>query len=432
MLKNDNYSLIKHLYNDSFLQRIIEETKSLFLKNRMLVDNRQTLNISRTMAFISLLTIVLMTIYETLKGTILPNLTLWQSHIITILFAGFIAPIGAYYALKRIEELRLKAIKELNEKNIIAKELQKAHNTLEQRVKDRTFELKKLNEIMHEEIVLRKKIEEELRSYTEQIFESKTIVEQKNKQLIKLNKQLEESEKELKELIAAKDKFFSILAHDLRSPFNALLGSTEMLEHEAEDLEIDEIKAFAKSINNTSKNFYRLLENLLQWSRMQTGRIQYQPKYFVLESVINEIYFLFIGNAQQKQINLKIPQNFTHEVYADYDMISTIIRNLISNAIKFTNKGGTISILTGYQNEKVFFRISDNGVGIPKQKLAELFSINKNTSTRGTDNEKGTGLGLILCREFIELNKGHLSIESHEDIGSTFTIYLPKNNYLED
>ncbi len=436
MIKEYSLVIIKTIFANSLLQKI-------FLYFRLITENkgygsqtdiknptkRKSANISKSLAYVSLITIFLMTIYESVKEVLSPNLTLWQSHTITILFAGIIAPIGAYFALKRIEELRQKALLELDEKKIIGKELQKAHKNLEIRVIERTAELKTTNELLKDEINLRKTVEDELRINTAKIIESKKLLEEKNQQLLMLNEQLLNSEVELKGLVAAKDRFFSILAHDLRSPFNALLGSTEMLEREVEDLNHIEIKEFAKSINNSSRSFYRLLENLLQWSRMQTGKIIYQPKVFKIKNVINEVYILFCNSAEQKQITIAIKkfENGNYDVYADHDMIETVIRNLVSNAIKFTKENGVITIDCIEKNNQVFLSVTDNGVGIPQEKLDKLFNINENISTRGTKNEKGTGLGLLLCKEFMEMNYGKLFIESCPAVGSTFTICIPKS-----
>ncbi|MFH0735912.1 MAG: HAMP domain-containing sensor histidine kinase [bacterium] len=434
MLKEYSLYVIKSIYAESVLQKImlffrftVESKESTSVPKLKDPEYIKSANISKSLAFVSLLTIFLMTIYESVKSLIWSNLTLWQSHTITILFAGFIAPIGAYFALKRIEALRQKALLELDQKNSIGRELQKAHNNLEIRVKERTMELNKINELLKEEINLRKNVEHELRINTNKIIESKELLEEKNLLLLNLNDQLADSEKELKDLVAAKDKFFSILAHDLRSPFNALLGSTEMLEREAEELNTDEIKEFAKSINNSSKSFYKLLENLLQWSRMQTGRIVFQPTVFNIQTMINEVCNLFSHSAKQKNISIQNYDNEARLVYADHDMIDTIIRNLISNAIKFTNENGTIIIKIVENNNHVYLSIQDTGVGIPKNKIDKLFSLKENNSTRGTKNEKGTGLGLILCREFIEINGGKLITESTLGIGSTFTINIPKS-----
>ena len=434
MLKEYSLNIIKNLYAESLLQKTMiffrlqilpkENLNITKLKNS---EKTKSANISKSLAFVSLLTIFLMTIYESVKSLIWSNLTLWQSHTITILFAGFISPIGAYFALKRIEALRQKALMELDQKISIGIELQKAHNNLEIRVKERTTELNKINELLKDEINLRKNVEHELRINTNKIIESKKLLEDKNLLLLKLNDQLAESEKELKDLVAAKDKFFSILAHDLRSPFNALLGSTEMLEREAEELNTSEIKEFAKSINNSSKSFYKLLENLLQWSRMQTGRIIYQPTIFNIQNIINEVNNLFSHSANQKNISILHCNKEPHTVYADHDMIETVIRNLISNAIKFTNVNGKIIIKIVENNNHVYLSIQDTGVGIPKNKIDKLFSLKENTSTRGTKDEKGTGLGLILCREFIEMNGGKLITESALGIGSTFTVNIPKS-----
>jgi PAS domain S-box-containing protein len=252
----------------------------------------------------------------------------------------------------------------------------------------------------------------------------------KLKQLIQrlelVNNQLKDSEEELKSTNASKDKFFSIIAHDLRSPFNSLLNFSEFLLEDIDDLSKEDIKSFAEKINESAKNVFGLLENLLQWSRIQSGKIPYQPSSFNILFKTNEIIKLLRNNAEEKKIHIKneIEQNLI--VFADEDMIFSVIQNLLSNAIKFTTEEGSIIFGSSANEKMIEISISDNGVGISEDNLHKIFKIDSHITTAGTNNEKGSGLGLILCKEMIEKNHGELWVSSIVGKGTTFTFTLPK------
>ena len=231
--------------------------------------------------------------------------------------------------------------------------------------------------------------------------------------------------KELHELNATKDKFFSIIAHDLKNPFNVILGFSELLHNEYKNFDSEETFSMIKEIYSTSKHSFDLLENLLQWSRMQMKRQNFEPTYFYLHEIINSNINLLKSNANKKNIKLfsKIQPNTM--VYADINMISTVIRNLISNALKYTENKGIIYLESNKLKDKIQINIVDSGVGIKKENIDKLFKIDSNISTSGTANEKGTGLGLIICKEFIEKNNGEISFESTEGKGSTFGFSIP-------
>ncbi|MGA7721992.1 MAG: PAS domain S-box protein [Ignavibacteriaceae bacterium] len=230
---------------------------------------------------------------------------------------------------------------------------------------------------------------------------------------------------ELRELNTSKDKFFTIIAHDLRSPFNSLLGLTEYAASENNNLTAEEMKMFSMNISKSAKSIYNLLENLLQWSRIHTGRIDYSPDYFDLNELLNKIIIIYRNNLENKNISLKVDCAPETKVYADSNMVDTILRNLISNSIKFTNLGGEIKITTELAGSFIKLSVSDNGVGIREEILPGLFNIDQNTSSKGTQNETGSGLGLILCKEFVEMNKGKLAVVSKPGEGSTFSFTLP-------
>lgn len=226
------------------------------------------------------------------------------------------------------------------------------------------------------------------------------------------NKLLKESEDNLKILNATKDKFFSIIAHDLRNPFNALHGLTHHLLNNYEEFDKNEIKQSLELIYNSADDLLELLENLLHWSRTQRGKIQFSPKEINLSEVINKIFNLLSMNAEKKEINLINEVDQKKTIFADYDMLTAILRNLISNAIKFSFTNSFIRISSKTFDEHTEISIMDNGVGISSENIKKLFRIDIHHSTSGTSEEQGSGLGLILCREFVEKHNGKIWVES--------------------
>ncbi len=271
--------------------------------------------------------------------------------------------------------------------------------------------------------------EEQVKKLIEEMQFNKEIIEQNASELVQLNAKLVESEERLKELNASKDKFFSIIAHDLKGPFQNLIGYSQLLVQEFENLSSDEIREMSVDLYNSAKNLYRLLENLLQWSRLQRGVIEFNPIKFEIILVVSQNFDLLQNIAKEKNISLvsNVPENLT--VYADLNMINTVIRNLLSNALKFTNCGGKIELNAAPTNDNyVKIEIKDNGVGMSEEFVGNIFRIDSYKSTPGTNNEQGTGLGLILCKDFIEKNKGKITVESKLGEGTTFTILLPASN----
>ncbi len=245
-------------------------------------------------------------------------------------------------------------------------------------------------------------------------------------ELGQVNKQLIRSEEELKNLNAAKDKFFSIVAHDLRSPFTSLIGYSEFLKDDLKDLSKEEIELFANNINESAQTVFNLIENLLQWSRVQTGRIQIDPEIFDLHQLVISTVRLLGNNAVKKKIELVNNIQPRTLVYADEQTIGSIIQNLVSNAIKFTPKEGKIEISAlPDKDEKIKVSVEDTGIGIKKEDVAKLFRIDMHLTTEGTEKEEGSGLGLILCKELIEKNNGEIFVESEPGKGSTFFFTLP-------
>jgi signal transduction histidine kinase/ligand-binding sensor domain-containing protein len=279
--------------------------------------------------------------------------------------------------------------------------------------------------------IQRRNLETEVSKRTREIRKQKDIIEEKNIQLEVSNRELKKSEGELRELNATKDKFFSIISHDLRNHLTALLGFSDMLYRSFQKMDDGKKEKYSHSIDRAAKDLYDLLENLLQWARTQTGVLQCKPKTFDLSSLIPEIISTYNINAKKKNINLSWKIRKSTYAYADKNMIRTVMRNLISNAIKFTEKNGEILVTANGKDGFVEVSILDSGVGISRESKDTLFKIGKTSSTRGTAKEKGTGLGLIICKEFVEKNNGRIWFESPVPDGSEkgsifyFTLPLP-------
>jgi len=242
---------------------------------------------------------------------------------------------------------------------------------------------------------------------------------------IKQEQQINAYTNQLQELIATKDKLFSIIAHDLKNPFNTLLGFSDLLVRNAGNYDSEKIKQFASSMRNSAKSAYSLLENLLQWSRVQTGALVAVPEKINCPTLINEIIPLFAEGAKSKNLGFSIISDSLHEIKADSEMIKTILRNLISNAIKFSHSEAEITIKTVQIEKYIQFSITDQGIGIEKEHLEKLFKVDNKLSKIGTNNETGTGLGLLLCNEFIRKINGSIWVESDEGKGSSFIFNVP-------
>jgi len=231
-----------------------------------------------------------------------------------------------------------------------------------------------------------------------------------------------ESEEQLKELNATKDKLFSIIAHDLRSPFNNIIGLSDLLLENI--ISFEESEKYIKILNSSAKNTLVLLDNLLNWAKSQTGHLRFKPENILFSEIILKNISLNRLLAETKNISINYFSSDDVEVYADENMLKTVLRNLISNAIKFTNVGGNIKIYAFLKQDHVEITISDNGIGMNEKKRKSLFDISTKT-TLGTANENGSGLGLVLCKEFVMKNKGEIWVESEEGKGSSFKFTLP-------
>ncbi|MFA8344194.1 MAG: PAS domain S-box protein [Rhodothermaceae bacterium] len=254
---------------------------------------------------------------------------------------------------------------------------------------------------------------------------NKFILENRNAQLAELNERLKESERSLSESNLSKDKFFSIIAHDLRSPFNSLLGMTSLLISEYDFLEKDEVLKFLSDIKTSSQNIFRLLENLLSWAKLNSGMIEFNPSNVDLFEISSRVKGTLNYNAKYKNINLVNRIKKNQLVVADEQMLQSVFQNLLSNSIKFTNAGGEIVIDSDFTGENYSIIVRDTGIGISEEDLENLFRIDINSSKRGTNNESGSGIGLILCKEFIEKNGGKLKVNSEVGEGTTFNFTVP-------
>jgi signal transduction histidine kinase len=249
------------------------------------------------------------------------------------------------------------------------------------------------------------------------------ITEKKNLEIIL--KQLDETNRELTKINRQKDKFFSIIAHDLRSPFNSILGFAGILKENVSELSTDEIEQYTTHLYNSSLNTYNLLINLLEWASLQREAIRFRPELIGVNNIVTEVLNLLKEQAFQKSITIEshIPEDLRWN--ADKNMLTVILRNLVSNSIKFTPREGKINLSVRQIKNELKISVSDNGVGMPVEISNELFLNEFNETTRGTENEKGSGLGLALCKEFVEFHNGKIEVKSQLNKGTTITFSLP-------
>jgi len=254
------------------------------------------------------------------------------------------------------------------------------------------------------------------------------LLKSQNLKIQAANQKLTESEAKLKELNTTKDKFFSIIAHDLKNPFTSLLSISELLSKNFNSLDEEDKIAGVNGFHNSAKRIYSLLENLLMWSRAQTGRIKYTPSSFNLTEIAIDNMNLFSLPAEEKKVVLQAHVPEDTYAWGDPEMINLVIRNLLHNAIKYSNPGTSVTIEIAKEATKINVKIIDEGVGIPQNHLALLFSLASGTTTNGTSGEKGSGLGLVVCREFIERHGSKFMVESEVNKGSVFSFYLKTGN----
>ncbi len=251
-------------------------------------------------------------------------------------------------------------------------------------------------------------------------------VHKANESLEHKNRLIDEQNKQLLELNATKDKFFSIIAHDLKNPMQSLVLSAHMLRTYFNQHEYERMEKHIDGVDHSVKHSINLLENLLNWARAQTGRLRVNPEEFLLQEIFEESIAVLEKGARDKDIEIVVKMSQDeHQVEADRNMITTVLRNLLSNALKFSPKGSKILINVKATAHSAVVQVADQGVGIPEDRLQNLFKVDATQSTPGTENEKGTGLGLILCKEFIEKNNGDIWVESSPGEGSRFYFSVP-------
>jgi signal transduction histidine kinase/ligand-binding sensor domain-containing protein len=318
--------------------------------------------------------------------------------------------------------------------------LKKQKKQLEFLVSERTHEIEEQKKVLEtrqkyieeqsEELIAQKEI---LEINIEDLNEVNTLLEEKQQKIEEQSEELRvqaedlsAKNSELQLLNATKDKLFSIIAHDLKNPFNSILGFCNIIVNKYDTMDQDRIKHLLGVIYSSAKSVYNLLENLLHWSRSQSGSIQFIPETLNLKTIIEENMGLIENMAEQKNIRCILNVDERIEVYADRNMINTVLRNLLNNSIKYTEKG-TLTISSIQNISHAVIEITDTGTGIPPDKLDMLFEIEKSKSTEGTRGEQGTGLGLIICKEFVVKNGGIIYAKSKEGKGSTFGFTLPVN-----
>jgi signal transduction histidine kinase/DNA-binding NarL/FixJ family response regulator len=275
--------------------------------------------------------------------------------------------------------------------------LRRLSKELEDKVTERTKDLETANENLHLELTERIKAEDALKK----------------------------SELQLMELNATKDKFFSIVAHDLKNPFTSLIGTSELLYDNISILKNDDIHKLALVLNDSAKSGYAILQNLLDWSRSQTGLMKYNPENLNLDKLIEENISNVHLFASNKEIYMVYTPNGKTSIFSDKGMINTILRNLLSNAIKFSHRGSKVLIHTKYARNEVIISIKDSGIGISSENIEKLFRLDTKHSEIGTENEQGTGLGLKLSKELVEKEGGRIWVESTVKQGSTFYFSIP-------
>jgi len=236
---------------------------------------------------------------------------------------------------------------------------------------------------------------------------------------------LRQREKELQNLNVTKDTLISIISHDLKTPFFNIIGLGELLINNYEDYDDAMKKELIMNMIDSSRASHNLLDNLLSWTSIQTGKIMYDPVKIDLETIVSEILDFIISQAKNKEVECLYKAQSKIYVYADINMLKTIIRNLVTNGIKYTPRGGKVEVQAIEADNRVIIEVIDTGIGISPDQLKKLFTTKEMKSTLGTENEPGTGFGLILTKEFIEMNQGKIEVASVEGKGTTFKFDLP-------
>jgi len=280
---------------------------------------------------------------------------------------------------------------------------------------------------LREQKLVREKrvLEEKITERTAEIARKNISLEEQKEEIVTTNEELIKQKDELNELNAMKDTFFSILAHDLKNPFSSLYSLSALVVQNFQNMDKEEQLAALKKIEASTKLIFNLLNNLLTWSQSQRGDIDYRPEKFLLSNLVNTNINLHRVSAENKGIRITSGVSGDLYAYGDREMISTVLRNLINNAVKYSNKGGTIEVIVAEKDDRLEVVVNDQGVGLSKENAKDIFRIDARVKSPGTQGEKGTGLGLILCKDFVEINKGQIWCESVEGSGSSFHFTIP-------
>ncbi len=283
---------------------------------------------------------------------------------------------------------------------------------------NRFLAYKRTNALLHAQ-------KNEIIDYNTRLKNMNSSLFQEKEKVDDLNEKLRRSEKTLKELNETKDKFFSIISHDLRSPFASIVSFSRIMKRDINNLSMGELQELVLELDKSVLKINSLLDNLLQWSRSQTGKIRYEPSQFRLKEIVSDNMTLFAAYASEKGIEMVDNTDDELNVYGDVNMIDTILRNLISNALKYTDRGGIVTLDSNTINNMVEISVTDTGVGISEDDQKKLFRTNSLHTTFGTRDEKGSGLGLLLCEEFVKKHGGNISLKSELNKGSVFSFTIP-------
>jgi signal transduction histidine kinase len=260
----------------------------------------------------------------------------------------------------------------------------------------------------------------------EELNSSNTLLVERQQQIEEQAEELTMQKDSLSQLNATKDKLFTILAHDLKNPFNTLLGFSELLKKNLRIYPIDKIEKQVNFIYEVTRDTHNLLDNLLQWSRAQSGIISFEPEMILIEDYLEQELKILNQQALRKNIQIEfVNEGEIQMVEADPNLLRTVMRNLISNAIKYSPQGGMIQIVLNYSENKFQFAVKDQGIGIPEEMKDSLFRMNEHQSKAGTAGEKGTGFGLLLCADFISRHRGKIWVDSERGKGCTFYFSVP-------
>ena len=284
--------------------------------------------------------------------------------------------------------------------------------------------IKRLEENQNE----KEELNNQLTESNQELLAKAELLADINEILAEKNQQIEKQTQELKLLLATRDKFYSIIAHDIKNPMGAIMGFADLLNKKMQPCNDPRLLRYADMIKKTSTQSFTLLVSLLEWTRLQTGQVEVNPELFNLYEILQQLLEVIRVSAAEKNIQLSCQSEEEITVFADKNMISTAMRNFISNAIKFTPQDGKVSVSIAQSTNSVMFSVTDTGIGIEKEEIQKFFNNELVNKRDGTNKEMGTGLGLMLCKDFINLHKGVITIESSPNLGSKFAFSIP-NHY---